>query len=157
MLTAIGVVSSILFHEFLNARLLESRSSVSSVPTVEVAAGDEITVEPARVSSRRRNSLVTRAQQIIRPALKTMLMVAFLYASARLFTALSTVYLPLYITEANVGGKQALATVPLVSYLSSFTMSILLKHISRPYGSKVKITFENWNVEKLQTINKIRF
>lgn len=125
----------------MNARLLENSPSISISPTIEVAGAHGNTVEAVRVSNRRRNSLVNQTQQIDRPALKTILMVAFLYASARLFTALSTVYLPLYIVELNVGGKQALATVPLVSYLSSFTMSMFLKRLTRFFGSKVKKQF----------------
>ncbi|EZA47968.1 hypothetical protein X777_14537 [Ooceraea biroi] len=60
-----------------------------------------------------------------------------LYVASRLFITLATVYLPLYIEESKVGGKQALASVPLVSYVSSFVAALLLKHINRACGTKV--------------------
>lgn len=60
-----------------------------------------------------------------------------LYVASRLFITLATVYLPLYTEEAEVGGKRALATVPLVSYVSSFVAALLLKHINRYCGTKV--------------------
>jgi len=60
-----------------------------------------------------------------------------LYVASRLFITLATVYLPLYIEETKVDGKQALASVPLVSYVSSFTAALLLKYINRICGTKV--------------------
>jgi len=62
-----------------------------------------------------------------------------LYVASRLFITLATVYLPLYIEETKVDGKQALASVPLVSYVSSFTAALLLKYINRICGTKVII------------------
>lgn len=68
-----------------------------------------------------------------------LLRVAMLYVASRLFITLSTVYLPLYIEETEIGGKQALATVPLVSYVSSFVAALLLKYINRSCGTKVSL------------------
>ena len=66
-----------------------------------------------------------------------------LYVASRLFITLATVYLPLYIEETDMNGKEALATVPLVSYLSSFIAALSLKYINKSCGTKV-CTF-NWN------------
>lgn len=66
-----------------------------------------------------------------------LLRVALLYVASRLFITLATVYLPLYIEETDVGGKQALATVPLTSYLASLIAALSLKYISKSFGTKV--------------------
>lgn len=71
-----------------------------------------------------------------------LLRVAMLYVASRLFITLATVYLPLYIEETDVDGKAALATVPLVSYVSSFVAALLLKYINKSCGTKVG--FRGW-------------
>lgn len=68
---------------------------------------------------------------------KVLIRVALLYVASRLFITLATVYLPLYIEETDVGGKQALATVPLVSYIASFVSALTLKYINKSCGTKV--------------------
>ncbi|KAF7989858.1 hypothetical protein HCN44_008532 [Aphidius gifuensis] len=64
------------------------------------------------------------------------------YKFRELIITLATVYLPLYIEETDVGGKQALATVPLVSYLASFGAALTLKYINRSCGTKISIITE---------------
>ena len=122
VLTIIGVTATVFFHIFLKARLLED----TTPPKTNV---DHIS--RFNSSSNRRRSCVGTS---------ILLRVALLYVASRLFLTLATVYLPLYIEETDVGGKQALATVPLVSYLSSFISSLLLKYINRSCGTKVLFT-----------------
>lgn len=113
--TAIGITATVLFHVFLKARHLEN-----PVPTHAKESDD------APLSDRRNWSGTT-----------LLLRVALLYVASRLFITLAMVYLPLYIEESAVGGKQALATVPLASYLASFVAALGLKHINRSCGTKV--------------------
>ncbi|XP_033222432.1 major facilitator superfamily domain-containing protein 12-like [Belonocnema kinseyi] len=118
VLTIIGIAATIFFHIFLKARLLEDTSSKVN--------NDHIS--RFNSSSNRRRSWIGTS---------ILLRVALLYVASRLFLTLATVYLPLFIEEIDVGGKQALATVPLVSYLSSFMSSLLLKYMNRSCGTKV--------------------
>ncbi|XP_051170327.1 major facilitator superfamily domain-containing protein 12-like [Leptopilina boulardi] len=113
ILTVLGITATILFHIFLKAHLLEDTSLKSNVENV------------SRFHANRRMS-----------GTSILLRVALLYVASRLFLTLATVYLPLYIEETYEGGKAALATVPLVSYLASFVSSIFLKYINRSCGSK---------------------
>ncbi|XP_014212674.1 major facilitator superfamily domain-containing protein 12-like [Copidosoma floridanum] len=137
VLTLFGATSTILFHAFLNARLLEvssqSSGSNEAVHCIEADLNDSIVTgskRPYRESSpsRRRKSSWLDIGLLAR--------VALLYVASRLFVTLATVYLPLYIEETNIGGRQALATVPMVSYASAFLAAFLLKHINRSCGSK---------------------
>ncbi|XP_032664077.1 major facilitator superfamily domain-containing protein 12-like [Odontomachus brunneus] len=121
VLTALGLTATTFFHFFLKANLLE-RSTISRKAGVNA---------PAEINSLNRwmSNEWTRITILLR--------VAMLYVASRLFITLATVYLPLYIEETEVGGKQALATVPLVSYVSSFVAALLLKYINRCCGTKI--------------------
>lgn len=123
ILAALGLIATVCFHVFLKASLLEQTSK----PNVE---------EPAKLSD------VTSNRRVSWIGITVLLRVAMLYVASRLFITLATVYLPLYIEETKVDGKQALASVPLVSYVSSFTAALLLKYINRICGTKVTIRRE---------------
>lgn len=116
-------MATILFHVFLKENLLEDLESHKG------------NIEEARRlfdgSQSSRTSLV---------ATTILLRVAMLYVASRLFITLATVYLPLYIEETDIDGKEALATVPLVSYVSSFVAALLLKYINKSCGTKVCIS-----------------
>lgn len=120
ILTAVGVISSTLFHILLKGSLLEDKQQ--SKPSIEDATG-----APETIRNNRRSWIGT----------SILLRVAMLYVASRLFITLATVYLPLYIEESDIDGKEALATVPLVSYLSSFIAALLLKYINRSCGTKI--------------------
>lgn len=139
VLTLFGATATILFHAFLNARLLEVTEDVPPSKRPVITSIESASVQPplatctsSNSSSRRRGSRTSW----IGPSL--LARVALLYVSARLFSALSTVYLPLYIEELGVAGRQALATVPLTAYASAFVASLLLKYINRCCGTKVR-------------------
>lgn len=122
VVTAFGLTATTLFHILLKENLLESRSDAQAKTNP-----DESSWLLDGFSSPRRSWFGT----------SILLRVAMLYVASRLFITLATVYLPLYIEETAVGGKQALATVPLVSYLSSFIAALLLKYMNRSCGTKV--------------------
>jgi hypothetical protein len=63
--------------------------------------------------------------------------VALVYMSTRLFVNLSQVYIPLYLHESLNMGAESLAVVPLVMFLSSFMMSLLVKVLNKKCGRKV--------------------
>ncbi|XP_014476796.1 PREDICTED: major facilitator superfamily domain-containing protein 12-like [Dinoponera quadriceps] len=121
VLTAMGLIATTFFHFLLKANLLER----PEIPR-KAGANDSIEITP---SNRWMSNEWARITILLR--------VAMLYVASRLFITLATVYLPLYIEETEVGGKQALATVPLVSYVSSFVASLLLKYINRCCGTKI--------------------
>ncbi|XP_043280672.1 major facilitator superfamily domain-containing protein 12-like isoform X2 [Venturia canescens] len=121
VLTAVGIVATVFFHVFLKAKLLDSGSS-------EKTRRENGTGTPELEESSKRRSWVGTS---------LLLRIALLYVASRLFITLATVYLPLYIEEMEVGGKQALATVPLTSYLASFVAALGLKYINRSCGTKV--------------------
>lgn len=120
ILTTLGVTTTIFFHIFLKANLLEQ--TIAPKPNTE---------KPTKLSG------VSTNRQMSWIGITILLKVAMLYVASRLFIILATVYLPLYIEETKVDGKQALASVPLVSYVSSFTAALLFKYINRICGTKV--------------------
>ncbi|KAK9294440.1 hypothetical protein QLX08_010957 [Tetragonisca angustula] len=119
-LTSIGLLATVLFHVFLKGNLLENSDPRKG------------NVEEARrlFDNPQNDRTITWVSTSI------LLRVAMLYVASRLFITLATVYLPLYIEETDVNGKEALATVPLVSYLSSFVAALLLKYINKSCGTK---------------------
>ncbi|KAK2579469.1 hypothetical protein KPH14_010783 [Odynerus spinipes] len=121
VVTVLGLTATILFHILLKGNLLENTNQSQ-------AKVDESTWLLGDGSSNSRRSWFGTS---------ILLRVAMLYVASRLFITLATVYLPLYIEETAVGGKQALATVPLVSYLSSFAAALLLKYMNRSCGTKI--------------------
>jgi hypothetical protein len=63
--------------------------------------------------------------------------VALVYMSTRLFVNLSQIYIPLYLHESLGMGAESLAVIPLVMFLSSFAMSLLVKVLNKKCGRKV--------------------
>lgn len=121
VLTTFGLTATVFFHIFLKANLLERATSPKA------------SIEEPILSNNLANHRISWI------GISILLRVAMLYVASRLFITLSTVYLPLYIEETEIGGKQALATVPLVSYVSSFVAALLLKYINRSCGTKVSL------------------
>ncbi|XP_043252984.1 major facilitator superfamily domain-containing protein 12-like [Colletes gigas] len=118
-LTFIGLLATIFFHIFLKGDLLENP---------ERHKGDA--EESKRLLGNPQNNQSSWVGTTI------LLRVAMLYVASRLFITLATVYLPLYIEETDMDGKEALATVPLVSYVSSFVAALMLKYINKSCGTK---------------------
>ncbi|KAB0801069.1 hypothetical protein PPYR_05423 [Photinus pyralis] len=70
--------------------------------------------------------------------------VSLLYMASRLFTTLNLIYIPLFLEERELkfmpkgdGIRQSIAIVPLVSFLSSFAMSIILKWRPKQMNDKM--------------------
>lgn len=64
-----------------------------------------------------------------------------LYVFARLFMTISLVYMPLWLNEKSADGNSSrgieqIATVPLVSFISSFVASVVFKQTNRFVGHK---------------------
>ncbi|XP_012264755.2 major facilitator superfamily domain-containing protein 12-like [Athalia rosae] len=137
--TAIGITATALFHIFLKARHLnESSISVSrNNSSSEKESDSEVPLRQDRNNSFPSTERAARSGHNKWSGTTLLLRVALLYVASRLFITLAMVYLPLYIEESAVGGKQALATVPLASYLASFVAALALKHINRSCGTKV--------------------
>lgn len=64
---------------------------------------------------------------------------AVVYMSTRLFLNLSQVFIPLYLHETLNMAAQALAIIPLVMYVGSFTMSFFTGFLNRQLGRQVTI------------------
>ncbi|XP_078048106.1 major facilitator superfamily domain-containing protein 12 isoform X2 [Augochlora pura] len=117
-LTFIGLITSVLFHVYLKGHLLENPQRHKGVEE------SQRLIENSPHRSTWLNTTI-------------LLRVAMLYVASRLFVTLATVYLPLYIEEADIDGKEALATVPLVSYVSSFVAALTLKYLNKSCGTKM--------------------
>ena len=62
---------------------------------------------------------------------------ALLYMASRLFLTLSLVYIPLYLDESLDEDAETLASVPFVSFASSFVASLGLKYTSQCCDNRV--------------------
>jgi hypothetical protein len=63
--------------------------------------------------------------------------VAMVYMATRLFVNLTQVYIPLYLHESLDMSAESLAVIPLVMFVASFTMSLLVNGINKKCGRKV--------------------
>lgn len=141
VLTLFGATSTILFHAFLNARLLEVYT-----PTKGGLEANLLNISHSSSASTHFNTSgrffstaeIRRSKKSTWFSRGLLARVALLYVASRLFITLATVYLPLYIEETEAADRQALATVPMVSYTTSFVTAFLLKYINRSCGSKVR-------------------
>ena len=148
VLTLFGVCSTVLFHAFLNARLLEVGNRPLTKPTAGSAAEANqpgtstatvtTTASPPPTTTSTTKPFASDPQRKSWLVTSLLVRVALLYVASRLFITLAQVYLPLYIEETNVAGRQALATVPLTSYAASFVAAMMLKYINRSCGTKVR-------------------
>lgn len=136
VLTGLGLVVTVFFHIFLKANLLEQTTAAKKNAGAPIRSSDN-----------------PSSQRVSWSGSTILLRVAMLYVASRLFITLATVYLPLYIEETEVGGKQALATVPLVSYVSSFVAALLLKYINRSCGTKVVSSHQRERIENVLYAN----
>ncbi|KAH0545603.1 major facilitator superfamily domain-containing protein 12-like isoform X1 [Cotesia glomerata] len=158
IVTTCGVIATILFHVSLKSHLLEhnQRNNVINFPTTDLSSkindkklsknvtkqnnlydnnSSTISITKTTTTTTTTTSSTTTTKSSI--GVKVLIRVALLYVASRLFITLATVYLPLYIEETDVGGKQALATVPLVSYIASFISALTLKYINQSCGTKI--------------------
>lgn len=70
---------------------------------------------------------------------------AFLYVFSRLFMTTSLIYIPLWLDEHSTistsTNVENIAIIPLISFLSSFVLSVLMKNFSNYYGHKIAYFF----------------
>lgn len=57
----------------------------------------------------------------------------------RLFVNLSQVFIPLYLHETLNMNASALALIPLIMYIGSFTTSLTIEKLNRGLGRKVSV------------------
>jgi hypothetical protein len=142
---AVGVVTSILFHLGTPEPPPTSYSRSNSVDWAAVDSGANSEPVLKRKMSPRKFLNVPQFYQV-----------ALLYMCTRLFANLSQVqnsyshgnvfflkycfsqvYVPLYLHDSLKESAEALATVPLAMFLSSFAMSFLVGHLNKFCGRKV--------------------
>lgn len=59
----------------------------------------------------------------------------------RLFINLSQIYIPLYLHESLNMPATSLAIIPLIMYLSSFVMSLIIERLNTKLGRKISYCF----------------
>lgn len=67
---------------------------------------------------------------------KKFYLVAGVYMPTRLFVNISQIYIPLYLHESLKMPATALAVIPLIMYLSSLKMSLIIEKINTKLGRK---------------------
>lgn len=67
--------------------------------------------------------------------------IACIYMPTRLFVNLSQIYIPLYLHKSLNMPATSLATIPLIMYLSSFVMSLIIEKLNTKLGRKVSYCF----------------
>lgn len=63
--------------------------------------------------------------------------VAAVYMPTRLFANISQIYVPLYLHDSLKMPATSLATIPLIMYLSSFQVSLVIDKINKKLGRKI--------------------
>ncbi|XP_077989047.1 major facilitator superfamily domain-containing protein 12-like [Glandiceps talaboti] len=64
-------------------------------------------------------------------------LIALLYMCTRLMVNVSQVYIPMYLTDSLQLGKDKIAIIPLIVYISGFFTSFLMKLVNKYAGRKV--------------------
>lgn len=59
------------------------------------------------------------------------------YFASRMFISISLVYMPLYLTEQAEKEAEFIASVPLISYISSLIASLIVRQMGPMCSSKV--------------------
>lgn len=87
--------------------------------------------------------LMNRSSRTISLILKDIQLyqVACIYMSTRLFINLSQIYVPLYLHISLNMPATSLAIIPLIMYLSSFVMSLIIERLNTKLGRKISYCF----------------
>lgn len=67
--------------------------------------------------------------------------VACIYMPTRLFVNLSQIYVPLYLHDSLSMPATSLAVIPLLMFLSSFVMSLIIEKLNTKLGRKISYCF----------------
>jgi hypothetical protein len=94
-----------------------------------------LVTEQSPLISRRAVHEKRSAMQVLRD--KHLYQLAGVYMATRIFVNLTQVYIPLYLHSSLDMSAESLAIIPLVMFLASFTMSIVIKTINQQFGRKV--------------------
>nr|XP_034172580.1 major facilitator superfamily domain-containing protein 12-like isoform X2 [Osmia lignaria] len=109
-----GVVTSILFHIFVKERSLSNSDG------------------SLRTNSRAISLLLKDVQ---------LYQVACIYMPTRIFVNLSQIYVPLYLHESLSMPATSLAIIPLIMFLSSFAISLIIEKLNTKLGRKISYSF----------------
>ncbi|XP_077295408.1 major facilitator superfamily domain-containing protein 12-like [Arctopsyche grandis] len=156
LLTVIGCVLSIVFHFGLRHKInvrnnieLQSNEYISNIENSNNENLNGITIPfpkdiPKRLKKLTHKELIPKINFIkknffLSPSLYQ---VTLLYVASRLFSALGLVYMPLYLDERLTSSDstetiEAIASVPLATYISSFFTSLLLKYRNKYFNNKL--------------------
>lgn len=139
IICGIGLISSAIFYVGVKSK--ETPEVINSESKVESNGSSTMTIVSAGPSDPvQEGRLLTTAQIFTSPIVYQ---VSMLYVASRLYMILNLVYMPLYLEEReslNVTGgdlREAVATVPLLSFLASFLASLGLKYKGSVCGNKV--------------------
>ncbi|CAK9830966.1 Major facilitator superfamily domain-containing protein 12 [Anthophora retusa] len=105
-----GIVTSVLFHVFVKENLISNSNG------------------SVRRNTRGISSLLKDIQ---------LYQVAFVYMLTRLFVNLSQIYVPLYLHKSLSMPATFLAIIPLIMFLSSFVMSLIIERLNTKLGRKL--------------------
>ncbi|XP_076667779.1 major facilitator superfamily domain-containing protein 12 [Andrena cerasifolii] len=89
------------------------------------------------------NGLLRRSTRTISVLLKDIQLyqVACIYMPTRLFVNLSQIYVPLYLHDSLSMPATSLAVIPLLMFLSSFIMSLIIEKLNTKLGRKISYCF----------------
>ncbi|KAK0057321.1 major facilitator superfamily domain-containing protein 12-like isoform X2 [Biomphalaria pfeifferi] len=118
----IGVITNIIFHLGTKEKVTNLENQTNSNP-------NESSIEKSAVIHSKMNWKDWLKQ-------KQFYQIALLYMATRLYINVSQVYFPMYVTEPLQLTKSSIALLPLVSYVSSFVMSMVSPYLNRYLGRK---------------------
>ncbi|KAH9515254.1 Major facilitator super domain-containing protein 12 [Bulinus truncatus] len=119
----IGLITNIIFH-------LGTKEKSNNVGTAPSSSGNQNSIEQSTVMhSKMKWKDWLKEKQFYQ--------IALLYMATRLYINVSQVYFPMYATEPIQLKKESIALLPLVSYVSSFVMSLVSPFINKYFGRKV--------------------
>ncbi|KAJ0182484.1 hypothetical protein K1T71_001853 [Dendrolimus kikuchii] len=135
IITAIGIVSYTIFHIFFKLREQRQPKVLKSTDVISNGTHSYMNEEGNLVE------LPTKSKIMYFLKMPLLYQTSFLYVFARLYWALSLVFVPLYLEERlsinPYMGTQLIASVPLVIYISSFFFTLLLKSRINSFGNQV--------------------
>ncbi|KAG4066654.1 hypothetical protein HA402_007290 [Bradysia odoriphaga] len=147
ILSLIGVLVTVVFHFSLSASGYNHRRKLA----LERHRRPSVTKDLLNKSDAKISSDGSPASDRLKILLKSPLLYqnAFLYVFSRLFMCTALVYIPLWLDErtmisesettSETGSKSVehIATIPLISFLSSFIASMAMKYSNRIFGHRV--------------------
>ena len=136
-----GSVMSLLFHVFVKEQVFNNSNGKINVAFI-CSSIFYITIETSFTLISVLGSLRT-STRTISVLLKDVQLyqVACIYMPTRLFVNLSQIYVPLYLHDSLSMPATSLAIIPLLMFLSSFVMSLIIEKLNTKLGRKISYCF----------------